>query len=601
MRNRKPAAIAASLFVLATFALGSCAPVPDAPELLAFTFRAADNPVLSADVAGAIDTETGFVTVRLPATVSDYSNLVATVEVTEGNVILPALPKDFSRNPTALTVGNDLGEQITYLVDVAEETPYAPADAVLFTEYYSGTGYDLSGDKNRWLEITNRSATANVDLSQYRLLKISRDDGVRTPERDQDVRLAGTLAPGASLVLYADRLNTKRFGIPASISSPDLAFSDISFNGIVDFDGDDGFQLVRDGIVLDALGPNGGTGAEYNWGRQKRLLRKNGKLPSAEWDPLGWIAYGLANSVADAVNSGALTPVLPSDRKVLTFFAFEALDEPSYGIVDEAAHTVSIALPPGIDRSSIIVSIGVEGLGAWSQGQTIVSGETALDFSSPVTLLVYPSVGAVYQAYTVNIVEARAPDFTTAPIPFDGGIGALLTKITYPKTSFATTTVEGVVTARNVYYKLASDSNKCFFIQDSTGGILVWTDVGIDAPIGARVRVEAVEGFKNYSMPLISVHGAITRVDAQTYDIHYDTGDYANNASLAKVYRWSGAIASGMADHEEGTFAGTLMFQGVTALGEFLETGDTGSFYGPVLLSYSKYKMCLSDPEQIRP
>jgi len=120
-------------------------------------------------------------------------------------------------------------------------------------------------------------------------------------------------------------------------------------------------------------------------------------------------------------------------------------------------------------------------------------------------------------------------------------------------------------------------------------------------PIGSRVRVEVIKGVSSYTMPLVYQHGAITRVDADTYDIHYDTGAYNSAAALGKVYEWTGSIASGMADYDEGIFSGALMFQGVTALADLLETGDTATYYGPVQVSYSKYKMCLSDPEQIRP
>jgi len=603
MKNFIYAATATTLLLIMAAALSSCAPVPEAPAVIALSFRAADNAAagLGVDVEGVIDEETDVITVRLPDTVTDYSSLVARVSASEGNTVLPALPTDFSRNPTALTVGNDLGEQRTYLVDLGPVAEYAAADAMLFTEYYAGTGYDLSGDKNRWIEITNRSTTETVDLAQYELVKYAREDGLRIPFADQRVRLRGSLTAGASLVLYAERLKTSRFGLPGSVSAPSLIYSDLYFNGIIDFDGDDGYQLVRDGVVLDILGPNGGTGATYNWGREKRMLRKSGVSPSTTWKPLDWISYGLKNNVEDAVNTGSPTPALASDAKVLTFFAFENQTVPSYGIIDASTKTVSIAVPQGTDLSAVIVSVGVEGAGAVYAGKAIQSGVTAIDFTAPVSIRVYPTVGTAYDTYSVEVVFSRIPEYTTAPFPFDGGIAALKAKLTYPETSFAPLVVEGIVTARNVYFKYSTGSDECFFIQDSTGGVLVWSDVGFNEPIGSRVRVEVIKGVSSYTMPLVYQHGAITRVDADTYDIHYDTGAYNSATALGKVYEWTGSIASGMADYDEGIFSGALMFQGVTALADLLETGDTATYYGPVQVSYSKYKMCLSDPEQIRP
>ncbi|MBN1519748.1 MAG: hypothetical protein JW923_06630 [Spirochaetales bacterium] len=598
-------AVLLTLGFLAASLAGACRGPFAPPSVLSFGFRAGDNAAagLAEDVWASIDHELGVITVRLPDTVADYSSLKAAVSLPEGSSALPSVPTDYSLSPTALVVANEDGLQSVYLVDVGQRAAPAPADAVLFTEYYAGTGYDLGGDRNRWIEITNKSA-AIVDLAQYRLVKVARLNGQRVPSLDQDVALRGQLAAGASLVLYADMIKASRFLLSSTVLAPDLLYSDIGFNGIIDFNGDDGYQLTRNGVILDVLGPNGGTGADYYWGREKRMLRKSGTNPTATWNHLDWITYGLANNSSDAANAGAQTPALPTDRKVLTFFAFERLAEPSYGIIDEAAKTVSIAAPQGTDLSSVIVSVGVEGLGAWAQGETIVSGETALDLRTATEIWVYPTVGSTYQSYTVQAIISDPMEYTTTPYSFNGGIGALLSaSIKYPEASFPMTVIEGVVTAKNVYYKYSSDADECFFIQDSSGGIMIWTDVGVDAPIGSRVRVEAIKGIRNYTMPIIYEHGKISRVDAQTYDIYYETDAYNNLSALGRVFRYTGVIEQGMADYDEGAFSvdAGLRFQGLPAIASLLETGDSGSFYGPIQVSYSKYKMCLSQEEQILP
>jgi hypothetical protein len=55
-----------------------------------------------------------------------------------------------------------------------------------------------------------------------------------------------------------------------------------------------------------------------------------------------------------------------------------------------------------------------------------------------------------------------------------------------------------------------------------------------------------------------------------------------------------------MADHNEGTFTGTMQFQSLNEFATLLETNDTGTFYGPILYGYSKYKMCIGSREQIQ-
>lgn len=583
----------------------SCAEPAGAPAILSFSFLKADNPALPADVVGTIDDELSTIELRLPASVADYSSLKPTIGVSNGAVVAPAAPADYSASPTPISVAHEGGEQRTYLVTVAEAIAPAPATALLFTEYYAGTGYGYgySDKRNRWVELTNVSDDP-VDLAQYRLVKRARVGGARVEARDVSVRLSGILAAGASLVIYNGATNTTRFPLSGAVGASDILVSDAAYNGVLDCDGDDGFQLVRDGAVLDVLGPNGGLGADYCWGREKRMLRKRDSAPSATWAPLQWISYGVRNNAEDYTSAGDDTAALPGTTAKLTFFAFERLDEPVYGIVNEAAKTVALAVPSGTDLSSIVVSIGVEGQGATVGTTVILSGETALDFRAPVTVRVFASDQTTVQDYVVTVIYQRDFEYTTTNYSFDGGIGTLKAALSSSVTTYAADTyIEGIVTAKDVYFKYAAASDYCFFLQDSTGGIMIWTDAGIDAPLGTRLRVEVIKGLLSYTMPIISECGEISMVDADTYDIYYKEGSYANVAALGSVYRYSGTIAAGMADYNEGTFSGSLMFQGVdnvAGLAELLETGDTGSFYGPILVSYSKYKMCLSQLEQIK-
>lgn len=611
MSNRIASSLAAALLVLAAFALASCAPLPEAPAIVSFSFRAADNAAagLGVDVDGVIDEATGVITARLPDTVTDYSSLVATVASSEGNKVVPALPTDFSRNPTALTVGNGLGEQRVYLVDVGRALAYAPADTVLFTEYYAGTGYLYESPFNRWIEITNKHA-APVDLAQYRLVKYAREGGVRTPSRDQAVTLRGTLAPGASIVLYANRTSTT-FSGARSLVAPDLAVSDLGLNAIIDFDGDDGYQLVRDGVVLDVLGPNGGTGADYDWGREKRMLRKNDRLPSAVWDEKDWVAYAILNTAADDDNCGLVTPTFTATDTTLTYFALEGLEPRVYGTIDAAAGTVTLSVEEHTDLSAVKPFFSTQGAGVSYLGQLIYSGVSTLDLQAGGTITVWAADGSTRRNYTVLVSRYHVLQFTTVNHDFTGNIDAAWDFLmalgddsgNYSGSFAPGTTITGIVTATNVY--MAGTFDRSFFVQDGDRGILVCADKDSGPtnpyPMGAKVTLTATSGSKYYGMPEITAFSGLARVGDQVYDIYYRDGNYDNEDARGSVYRWEGIIAEGMDSFSVGTFEGALKFHSdrYASYASLLAEGKRGEFFGPVTYSYSDYRMEISDAIQI--
>ncbi|MBP7095146.1 MAG: lamin tail domain-containing protein [Spirochaetia bacterium] len=607
MKNFKYAATATTLLLLMAAALASCAPVPEAPAVIALSFRAADNAAagLGVDVEGVIDEETDVITVRLPDTVMDYSNLVARVSTSEGNTVLPALPTDFSMNPTALTVGNDLGEQRVYLVDVAAALAYAPADTVLFTEYYAGTGYEYESPFNRWIEITNKH-TAPVDLAQYRLVKCAREDGVRTPSRDQAVTLRGTLAPGASIVLYANRTSTT-FSSARTLAAPDLAVSDLGLNAIIDFDGDDGYQLVRDGVVLDVLGPNGGTGADYDWGREKRMLRKSDRLPSKTWDEKDWVAYAILNTAADDDNCGLMTPTFASTDTTLTYFALEGLEPRVYGTVDAAAGTVTLSVEENTDLRAVRPFFSTQGAGISYLGQLIYSGVSTIDLEDGATITVWAADGSTWRNYTVLVSRYHVLQFTTINHDFTGNVDAAWDVLmalgddsgNYTGSFAPGTTITGIVTAKDVY--ISSGFNKSFFVQDGDRGILVCTGTSIPHPMGAKVSFTATSGSKYYGMPEITAFSGLTRIGDQVYDIYYRDGNYDNEEARGSVYRWEGIIAEGMDTYSVGTFEGALKFHSdrYASYASLLAEGKRGEFFGPVSYSYSAYRIEISNAIQI--
>ncbi|HRV29555.1 MAG TPA: lamin tail domain-containing protein, partial [Spirochaetia bacterium] len=496
----------------------ACPNIVAPPAIKSFTFEVSKNPVLASSVQATVDEENALIVVRLPASVVDYSNLTPTLELETGTTVAGSVPTNYSLTPTPLCVVNSNGLQKIYQVDVGPAIPEAPADALVITEYYAGTGYEYRNALNRWIELTNTSGAA-IDLAQYELVKRVRDNGVRRPDKDIVVRLRGTLPAGASFVLYSERLKTSRFTMPVA---PDVSVADTTFNTIMDADGDDGYQLVRNGVVLDELGPNGGEGADYYWAKEKRFLRRSGKGPSATWNHLDWIVYALNNDTSDSANTGSLTTPLNPTTARLTYFAFERLGTVCRGVINETAKTVTVAIPPGTDRSAIKVSFGVEGAGATYGSTVLVPGESALNFNATVTITVWAENGSSYTNYAVSVIDARQSQYTTTNYTFDGDVGDTVAIIKtygagqgYAGTFSPGTFIEGVLTCKNVTYKYASTTyTDCFFIQDSKGGLLIWTDVGTDEPLGTKLRVYILAGAYNYSMPIISSHGAIQKADA---------------------------------------------------------------------------------------
>ncbi len=592
----------ATLLALAAIALlSTCAEPPASPELVSLIFRAADNPALPVDVEGVIDEGTDLVTVRLPDTVpvAAYADLKAQAIFSEGNSAAPSLPSDFSMNPTPITVANALGEQRTYLVDLSPEVKDYGPDALIFTEYYAGTGYALKNDFNRWIEITN-IASETVDLSAFHLRKAARQDGLRVPELDQSIRLSGNLPAGASLLIYADRTNSSTFSQVRSLVAPDLTRSDALLNGILDFDGDDGYQLLRDGVVLDVIGPNGGTGGESYWGREKRMLRKNGRLPSPVWDEKAWVAYVITNTASDDDNAGNLTPAFGTTDTTLTYFALENFTPRVYGTINQTDKTVVLSVEEGTDLSAVRPYFSTQGAGVTYQSKLIYSGETTVNLNSPQVFTIWASDPSFSQNYTVSVSYYHVMQYVPTNYTFSGGVKAAYdAAIAAGGTSTPyTTPAEGVVTAKNVY--MTSTYKNCFFIQDRDKGILVLSATAIAPPVGSRVRVVPTSVVTYYSMPEIQGFTSVSQVDTTVYDIYYKTGAYNSLDSLGDVYMWDGIIAEGMDNYYVGTFEGALQYHGTSAFKTTLAEGKRGTFYGPITFSYDVYRMEINDPFQIK-
>ncbi len=77
-----------------------------------------------------------------------------------------------------------------------------------------------------------------------------------------------------------------------------------------------------------------------------------------------------------------------NSQKAITNFSFQQLESPVIGIINEAAHTVTVTLPFGINVTALIATFTTTGSSVTVNGVPQTSGVTPNDFTQPVTYLV---------------------------------------------------------------------------------------------------------------------------------------------------------------------------------------------------------------------
>lgn len=575
------------------------------PEIQNFVFRSSDNAgYLSNDITGSIDTNAKLITVKLPASVyadtTARAALRASITYGTGTAYAGTVSNpDYSVSPVALPVTTQSGNSAAYLVKIERQYDTAVQGSLLFTEYYSGLAYAFKGTNNQYVEITNMSASS-VELGGCELNRHCWQDGIRYPAQDQSVQLSGTLAAGESIVIYSAR---------TTFSFSGKCLSDAYLNSVVSFSGEDGLTLTSGGVVLDALGPGDGIGTGWNWGAAKRMQRKNTVTAYSGWKESEWITSLASNTAADAANAGFRTPALSATAKDITYFAFENLDDVVYGTIDTAARTVTVNVK---EQYGTVMEPTVSTNGSdirLADMSRIISGKTSIDFSSatesnPLKLYVYDNNGTpcIY-GVIFNVIKETV--YTRTNYDFDGGIQSVLEAIKSGATSF-NTDVTGILTCKNVYgYKTAQ---ACFFLQDKNAGLYFYisdtadTPLPVNAIVGNKITVHVTAGQVYYDMPEVTKISAGNVADSSVHDIYYETDRYSEAACLGRIYEYAGTIEKGMDSYAVGTFSETegLYFHANFDFQEKLAKGSYGRFYGPVLYSYSQYRMEITDENQIK-
>jgi hypothetical protein len=189
---------------------------------------------------------------------------------------------------------------------------------------------------------------------------------------------------------------------------------------------------------------------------------------------------------------------------------------------------------------------------------------------------------------------------TTTNYSFDGGIGAAVTALDgQTSTTAYSATLEGIVTASNIYY--GSGNSLSFILQDQNEGILIFNDTELDLEVGDRISVDVSNGQDYFGTVAIETFdsGSITEISTGNA-IYYQEGDWESASHVNKVFRYEGILVEegNSGNFFVGEFQNGLNFHIVASLSDELSFGEKGIFYGPVTYSFSTYRQELTAESQ---
>ena len=368
--------------------------------------------------------------------------------------------------------------------------------------------------------------------------------------------------------------------------------SDSIFNGIMDGDGASAYQLQKNGQVLDVVGPNDGSLYATNMCLFRRSDTNSG-LPRAAnpvWAAADWVNAPVSGILGDDTNAGLASRTDPT----LLSLTVSAGTIKAMATIDAGAKTATVLLPDGVDKSALVLAVGTFGTALAIDGQAIVNNQTVVDFSAGSRTLTITGQDGMELEYTVDAI----PRYTNVNYDFDGGIQAMVDKIWLGGSNESTLssvgdgTVTGIVTAKGIY-------PNAFFIQDRNAGLYFYTSEGISFPVGAKIKITVTTGKVYYGMPEVTAFDPeIQSLSSGLSSIYYRTGDYANEAAIGQVFRYTGSIAQGGLMYYKGQFSGALYFHYPTEIQSYLGAGASGTFYGPVSYTRENYTMELVTREQ---
>ncbi|WP_394778544.1 ExeM/NucH family extracellular endonuclease, partial [Undibacterium sp.] len=188
-----------------------------------------------------------------------------------------------------LTDGTGVTAELSGPISISPVTGPGPGNdpELFFSEYVEGSS------TNKAMEIYNPTQNT-IDLSAYKVSLYSNGK----PTVQSSLVLSGTIAPGATLVLYNS-------GTTAALVNT-IKGNKLVANGVINFNGDDAVTLEKNGAVVDSFGQVGVEPANgKSWVSptngdvvtiDKTLRRKSGivhgSIPPSVWDPAQeWDAF----------------------------------------------------------------------------------------------------------------------------------------------------------------------------------------------------------------------------------------------------------------------------------------------------------------------
>lgn len=411
------------------FLLSSCSQSEDKyAEITGFSFEKSGS--LLQTVRGTVNQQSKVITVYLPEyAYSDEdirSSLKPSFSLGSGTSLSTKIEDmDFTASPVKVGVTSGNGNTATYKINILKEAEAVKKNSLLITEYYSGKAAPYKGSNNQFIEISNFTSNP-IDLSSVVLSRYCWENGVRNAEKDQTVTLTGTIPANGFLVIYSQRCSY--FASKADTSTV-VYQSDRIYNSIITTQGQDGFTLTSNGVLLDCLGPDNGNGTGWNWGVSKHIQRKNGLAFFRKWDEAEWITEVAGDKDSDfSSTAGKATEKLSDEYNDITYFAIENTSVPVYGSIDNTNHTVEVQL--NSDMGTVHnITVSTNGSYVYYSGAKVVSGITKVDLAKPFKLKVYSSGGtSVDYTVTSKVIQynhSKAPSGTyvySAELPKDKDI-----------------------------------------------------------------------------------------------------------------------------------------------------------------------------------
>jgi hypothetical protein len=398
-------------------------PAPsDAKEITAFSFEAADNNALTADVAATITGTT--ITATVPFG-TDVSQLVATFSTTGTKVEVGAIVQ------VSGTTANNFANPVSYVVTAADNTTntytvtviIAPNTAKEITAFSFETANNagLSADVVAVISGTSISATVPFGTNVSALVATFSTSGANVTV-NAVTQVSGTTAndftnPVSYLVTAADN-STQTYTVTVTIAANSAkAITAFSFETI----NNAGLQAnvigVISGTSITATVPFGTditglvatfstTGNSVTVGGTPQV---SGTTPNDFTSQVSYVVTAADNTMQTYIVS---LNVATNTAKDITSFQFLSAGNQALAVNVTATISgtaITAIVPFGTDITNLIATFSTTGDSVAVSGIVQVSGTTANDFTSAVDYTVTASDNST-KTYTVTVINSLSGD-----------------------------------------------------------------------------------------------------------------------------------------------------------------------------------------------